>query len=114
MYTPKDRRCNVVRKPVREPVKLLISELVECYGEIIDISERGAGVATMCPLMTGERCMIAFDIDTSTTRKRVNALGTVVYAKAEGSSQYRAGIEFIDMDAYSRLLIRDLQVPERT
>jgi len=114
MSAPEDRRCKVVRKPLRGAVKLLISEPGECNGEMIDISERGAGVITMWPLKTGGRCMIALDIDTYSTRKRINAVGTVVYVNAAGNSRYRAGIEFTDMDAYSRLLIRDLQVPDST
>ena len=110
----RERRRNVPRKCIQEPVKLLVSELGECYGEITDISEYGVAVTTMWPLMTGERCMLAFDIDTRTTRKRVNAMGTVVYTKATGACQYRAGIVFIDMDAYSRLLIQDLAVQRFT
>lgn len=79
------QRRKDLRNCIHEPVKLLVLELGECYGEITDISEHDAAVATMWPLMTGKRCMPAFDIDTRTARKRFNAMGSTLYAITTGA-----------------------------
>lgn len=52
--------------------------------------------------------MTSFDIDIHGGPRRINALGEAVYAKPMEGCRYRLGIRFIDMDAYSQLLLRDL------
>jgi hypothetical protein len=110
MSKPKEQRRQVPRKRLHDPIKLLVFSLgegglVEC--DFVDLSELGVGVITRTRLIAGQDCMIAFDIETYTTKKRVNAVGTIVYTEPTRDGRYRAGVQFVDMDNYSKLLLQD-------
>jgi hypothetical protein len=103
----KDRR-EFRRTEVRERARLLLPGASECDCAAVDVSEAGIGVITTRSLLQGDACMIAFDIDGVVGRKRINAWGTVIYSYREADSRFRSGIRLVDMDAYSKLLLRNL------
>jgi len=105
-HTPEHRRHP--RITLSEAARLLFDNDEERNCAILDLSLSGAALVMPHPVMQGIRCMASFDIDSGSTRKRINALGETVYAQAIAPSRFRVGIKFIDMDAYSELLLREL------
>jgi hypothetical protein len=97
----------------REPAKVLVTRLGIRSCTTVDVSEAGIAVITAIPLRQGDTCMIALDLGASAARKRINAWGKVVYSNPDLELGFRVGICFIDMDNYSQLLIRDLEVAAR-
>ena len=77
---------------------------VEC--SVVDISEGGVALQMGSPMENGALCVVAFDVDAYSRRKRINAWGEVVYVrKTGGERMFRVGVRFTDMDQYSALLI---------
>jgi hypothetical protein len=107
MTKPLERRRHIRCNREQNPVKLLVTELGEYDGELVDVSESGAGVIVMGSMVAAKSCMVAFDINNATSNKRINAVGTVVYVAPAQGGDSRIGIQFFDMDNYSKLLLKD-------
>lgn len=85
--------------------KVLMDDVGPCSVITLDVSLHGLGLFSHRPLKIGRNYAIAIEVPDSP--RRINAWGTVVYCDptAEG---FNAGVQFLDMDAYSKACIEDL------
>ena len=74
----------------------------------MDVSEGGIGVRMTEALRAGTNCMVSFDLVDNDIPRRVNAWGKIVYSNVHVQA-VRAGIQFVDMDGYSKLLLVEFQ-----
>lgn len=75
----------------------------------MDVSEGGIGVRMSEVLPSETNCMVSFDLVEDDIPRRVNAWGKVVYS-SETVQAVRVGIQFVDMDSYSKLLLRRVPI----
>lgn len=101
-------RRSLVRHPTAELLKILEGDGTQRSATLTDLSTSGLGFTSTHTLPIGVTLLVSFDLNIRDARKRVNALGKLVYIQAVGSERYRAGMRFIDMDSRSRLLIESV------
>lgn len=88
--------------------RLLVDNGEEHACEIVDLSLTGAALRLPYPLAPATRCMVSFDVDFQEKPRRINALGAVVYMRILKDDKHLVGIKFIDMDGYSKFLLKEL------
>ena len=88
--------------------RLLVDNGEEHACEIVDLSPTGMTVRLPYPLAPATRCMVSFDLDFQEKPRRINALGAVVYMRILEDYKYLVAIKFIDMDGYSKFLLKNL------
>lgn len=98
-----------IRAACQVPARLLVAPASEYSCTIVDLSEDGIGVRMTETLRAGTNCMVSFDLIDDNMRRRVNAWGKVVYSN-EHVQAVRAGIQFVDMDSYSKLLLHRVPI----
>ncbi|WP_420472609.1 PilZ domain-containing protein [Noviherbaspirillum sp. ST9] len=97
-----------VRTTFHVDAKLLLAPAIVAPCEILDIAEGGIGLAFSSPLPSDTRCMISFDSPYGGKPVRLNAWARVIYSCPCGHL-FRTGVQLLDMDSYSRLLIQEIQ-----
>lgn len=97
-----------VRTDFRAPARLLLAPAMVTSCEILDIADGGLGIASSTQLPLGTRCMVSFDCQCNGKPKRLNAWGQIIYSN-KCEQGFRTGVQLLDMDSYSRLLLQKIQ-----
>lgn len=90
---------------LRADVRLPGSTLLE--GNMVDLSRRGAGILAPIKLELGQQCTISVDLSACGTQMALRLVGRVCYCMPSGED-FRVGLQFVQMDESTALLIEDL------
>ena len=103
-----DRRRHL-RTAYQGSARLLVAPASEYSCTIMDVSEGGIGVRMSEALPSETNCMVSFDLVDDDIPRRVNAWGKIVYSN-DRVQAVRVGIQFVDMDSYSKLLLSTVPI----
>lgn len=90
-------------------VRMLFRSIGKCEAVGVDLYETGMYVVCGHDIPAGENCMLAFELVTQFGEARINAWGVVVRTSLDNDGRTRAELQFLDMDAGSRMGIRFYQ-----
>jgi c-di-GMP-binding flagellar brake protein YcgR len=98
------------RKLLRCQATVLLKNAPSLKTRTIDVSL--SGISLMAPenIVPGKLCGIAFEAAVNGKIRQVNAVGKVVYSICVGTSGFRIGLQFTDIDAPSRAALGQILV----
>lgn len=94
-----------LRRPFVFDAKVLMDDVGPYSVITVNVSRHGLCLFSHRPLAIGRNYAIAIAVPDSP--RRINAWGIVVYCTSTPDG-FRAGVRFLDMDAYSKACIDDL------
>jgi hypothetical protein len=77
-------------------------------GRTVDISPHGVSIMLPRPLNVGGQFTISFDTMTGEKLRSVKATGKVAYCICVGTSGFRSGFQFQQLDVHNAKTIREL------
>jgi hypothetical protein len=98
----RDRR-KLIR--LRADVRLPTGTILE--GHTVDLSRRGVGIVSPVHLTNGQDCTISLDLTACGENVALRLVGRVCYCMESGS-EYRVGLQFVQMDESTALLLSEL------
>jgi hypothetical protein len=90
---------------LRADVRLPGNSVLE--GHTIDLSRRGVGILSPLKLTNGQDCTISLDLTACGESVALRLVGRVCYCMESGP-EYRVGLQFVQMDESTALLISEL------
>lgn len=98
----RDRR-KLIR--LRADVRLPGNSVLE--GHTVDLSSRGVGILSPVSLSHGQDCTISLDLTACGENVALRLVGRVCYCMESGT-EYRVGLQFVQMDESTALLLNEL------
>lgn len=95
------------RKPISFPVALALHDATKFAGVTCDISMGGISVLMQEFIPRGHYCTVAFEVPDTSKRRKILALGQIVYANSQESG-FKTGIRFLDMEPDSLQIVKEL------
>jgi hypothetical protein len=90
---------------LRADVRLPDNSVLE--GHTVDLSRRGVGILSPVQLTNGQNCTISLDLTACGENVALRLVGRVCYCMESGN-EYRIGLQFVQMDESTALLISEL------
>lgn len=107
MLNPKESRTET-RKLLRCPAKVTLKNTAPQLGRTIDISPSGISVMVSEHMTPGIPCVVAFDPSINGKTITVNAAARVIYSICVGTTGFRTGFQFVEIDETTARSIRAL------
>jgi hypothetical protein len=104
---PKEQRTEP-RKNLRCAATVTSLTAPPLPGRTVDISLHGISIMLPKPMKVGEHFMLSFDTMNDGIVRTVKASGRVAYCICVGTSGFRSGFQFAQLDERTTKIIRDL------
>ncbi|HXA46279.1 MAG TPA: PilZ domain-containing protein [Burkholderiaceae bacterium] len=107
---PKEQRTEE-RKTLRCAATITSAKTAPLLGRTVDISLHGVSIMLPKPMNVGEQFTVSFDTMTGNKIHAVKASARVTYCICVGTSGFRSGFQFAQLDEKSIKIIKDLMQP---
>jgi hypothetical protein len=107
---PKEQRTEI-RKTLRCAATVTSTKTPPLPGRTVDISLHGISIMLPKPMKVGEQFMLSFDAMSGSKMLTVKVSAKVAYCICVGTSGFRSGFQFAQLEERNAKIIRDLMQP---
>ena len=96
------------RIALRGAAMLTLLDETRLEAETVDLSLGGICLHVGTPVRLAQLCAVRFDVAEEGARRKILAMGQVVYCDADAPERFKAGIKFIKLDPQDVAVIAGL------